>query len=304
MSVINYSDQLKYTGKGYLDAKMMPVNTIDDLKKIPITQRFEGFTVTVLNNGNPKDYWLVGGVANKYWVPKTIDGNHKDLRLILEEGFLKLYDNDGQIGDSVDLNSFFPEIPEQQDDLYISSVDYTISDEDGNKGVFLCFTYSDNTKKYLDMSKFLSNTYEEGVGIVIEGNVISLDEAIVGRLEYLEQTIEEQKIDIKDIKERLTSINNIISVVNENSKKISENTLKIEENKSNILSIEERLDSLELSNSGLSPDGETIGLTNDNKLCVKVLEKNGNMLKIDSHDGNNGLFVSIPVFYEDEELKE
>ena len=48
MAIINYTDQLKYTGKGYLDAKMMPVETVDDLKKISLTQRFEGLTITVL----------------------------------------------------------------------------------------------------------------------------------------------------------------------------------------------------------------------------------------------------------------
>ena len=154
MGIINYSDQLKYAGKGYLDAKMMPVQTVDDLKSIPITQRFEGFTVTVLNDGNPKDYWLVGGVANKYWVPKTINGNHKDLKLVLEEGFLKLEDNDGQIGNSVDLNQFFPE----SEDLFIKTVDYVTENEQGDKGVFLCFTYSNESKMYLDMSHFLSKS--------------------------------------------------------------------------------------------------------------------------------------------------
>ena len=90
MGIINYTNQLKYTGKGYLDAKMMPVETVDDLKKISLTQRFEGLTITVLNNGNPQDYWLVGGITNDKWIPKTSNNNFNDLRLVLEEGFLKL----------------------------------------------------------------------------------------------------------------------------------------------------------------------------------------------------------------------
>lgn len=291
MAIINYSDQLKYTGRGYIDAKMMPVQTVEDLKEIPITQRFEGYTVTVLNDGNPQDYWLIGGVANKYWVPKTINGNHKDLKLILEEGFLKLHDNDGQVGNSVNLNDLFP------DDMYISSVDYSTSDNDGNNGVFLCFTYSDDSKKYLDMSQFLSNTYEQGSGIVIDGKVISLDGAIIGRIENLEQVIEEHKIDIKDIKERLSNISNLINSVNENSK-------KIEQNRVNITSLEERVNALSSAYEGSTPDGKTIDITNDEKkaLYVKVLEKDGNILKVDTHEGNSGLFASIPVFYEDDEL--
>ena len=34
MAIINYTDQIKYAGRGYLDAKMMPVNTVDDLYAI------------------------------------------------------------------------------------------------------------------------------------------------------------------------------------------------------------------------------------------------------------------------------
>lgn len=307
MAIINYSDQLKYTGRGYLDSKMMPVKTVDDLKEIPITQRFEGYTVTVLNDGKPQDYWLVGGVANKYWIPKTINGNHKDLRLVLEEGFLKLFDNDGQIGESVNLNDFFPDVPETPEetvDLYISSVEYVTSDDKGNDGVFLCFMYSDESKKYLDMSKFLSNTYEQGSGIVIDGNVISLDDAIVGRIEVLEQVIETHKIDIKDIKERLSNISSVINTVNENSKKISENAKIIEQNRLNITSLEERVNALSSVAEGSTPDGKTIGITDDEQkaLYVKVLEKDGNILKVDTHEGNSGLFASIPVFYEDDEL--
>ena len=68
MAIINYTDQLKYTGKGYLDSKMMPVNTFSDLQNIPRPQRFEGLTITVLNNGNPQDYWLIGGTSNSCWI--------------------------------------------------------------------------------------------------------------------------------------------------------------------------------------------------------------------------------------------
>ena len=92
MAIINYTDQIKYAGRGYLDAKMMPVNTVDDLYAISLTQRFEGLTITVLNNGNPQDYWLVGGVTNSCWIPKTAT-NFNELKLALEDGFLKLYNS-------------------------------------------------------------------------------------------------------------------------------------------------------------------------------------------------------------------
>lgn len=300
MAIINYSDQLKYAGKGYLDAKMMPVQTVEDLKSIPITQRFEGFTVTVLNNGDPQDYWLVGGVANKYWVPKSAKNNNKELKLILEEGFLKLADNDGQIGDSVNLNELFPE----STDLYINSIDYVTENDNLEKGVYLCFTYSDGTKKYLDMSVFLSTTYESGSGIVIDGNVISLDSAIVGEIKSLGDLVEVHDTDIKNIKDRLSNITTILEKVNENAEKIKVNSEAISDNKSEIEILKERVNAISSASEGSTPDGITIGITDDERkaLYVKVLEKNGNMLKVEKHNGENGLYASIPVFYEDDEL--
>lgn len=312
MGVINYSDQLKFTGKGYLDSKMMPVEKVSDLYNISITQRFEGLTVTVLKdedgNSKPQDYWLIGGVSNSCWIPKTVSGYNNDLKLILENGFLKLMNGNEQLGDEINLNEFFPSQPDEPgyyNDMYISSVDYTYLDDNNNNGIFLCFTYSDNTKKYLDMSQFLSQTYEPGNGIVIENNIISIDDAIFGRIQNIENSIETQKIDIADIKEKISNISSIINTVNENSRKISENTLSIEQNKLNITTLEERVNALSSVAEGSTPDGRTIGITNDERkaLYVKVLEKDGNMLKVGTHEGNSGLFVSIPVFYEDEDLK-
>ena len=76
MAILTYSDQLNYSGKGYLDAKMQPVDTLSDLNKIPRSQRFIGLTVTVLDDGSgrPQDYWIESGVK---WVKKTItiEGN-------------------------------------------------------------------------------------------------------------------------------------------------------------------------------------------------------------------------------------
>jgi hypothetical protein len=99
MAIINYTDQLKFAGKGYLDAKMMPVNTVEDLYKVPRTQRFEGLTITVLNNGAPLDYWLVGGTSDSNWVVKTVD-NEKIENQINDEEKARI-ESDAQINASV-----------------------------------------------------------------------------------------------------------------------------------------------------------------------------------------------------------
>ena len=68
---INYTEQIKYTGKGYLDSKMQPVASKDELMSIPRSQRFVGLTVTVLDDGTgvgPVDYWLKENVTK--WEPK------------------------------------------------------------------------------------------------------------------------------------------------------------------------------------------------------------------------------------------
>ena len=61
-NVTNLTKQLKYTGKGYLDNKMQPVETVSELNS-KFTNRNElklGMVVTVLNGGGtniPVDYW-------------------------------------------------------------------------------------------------------------------------------------------------------------------------------------------------------------------------------------------------------
>lgn len=379
MAIINYTDQLKYTGKGYIDAKMMPVKTYNDLKSIQMSQRFEGLTVVVLNDGNPQDYWLVGGITNSCWKPKTAT-SFEDLRLVLEDGFLKLTNAGVQLGEAIDFNEFFPTQPGTgpSEDLYIASVDYTTKDAEGHTGVFMCFTYSNETKKYLDMSQFLSATYEAGSGIVIDGNVISLDEAILGRITALENSVEainavlDEKADaaaleevsqavldektareaaISSVSTRIeevaqevannteiapkveelsqavleektireaadTELSNAIEALNTNvanvegkiasaNESIEVNKADIATNKNELTILKERVNALSSSAEGSTPDGETIGITNDEKkaLYVKILKKNGNMLTIgtDSETGESGLFAGIPIFYEDEE---
>ena len=78
MAEIKYTDQLLYTGQGYLDKKMQPVNTFEDVLKIPRAQRFVGMYVTVKsdsnNGGVQAEYWLEGGTANSNWKLKDITG--------------------------------------------------------------------------------------------------------------------------------------------------------------------------------------------------------------------------------------
>ena len=70
MAIINYTNQLKFTGSGPLDAKNTPVRTYSELPSIP-AQRYLGMEVTVLNGsgGKPEEYWFIGkDKFNGTWV--------------------------------------------------------------------------------------------------------------------------------------------------------------------------------------------------------------------------------------------
>ena len=72
------------TAAGPLDAKLTPADTYEEiasvsgLSRIPLTQRYVGMTVTVLNSGYPVEYWLVGGRTNACWKIKA--GNIVDTK--------------------------------------------------------------------------------------------------------------------------------------------------------------------------------------------------------------------------------
>ena len=71
---ITINEQYYSTAKGPIDAKLTPASTYEeliDLTRIPRAQRYVGLTVTVLNGGNPVEYWLVGGTTNASWKIKS-----------------------------------------------------------------------------------------------------------------------------------------------------------------------------------------------------------------------------------------
>ena len=88
-NVTNLTKQIKFTGKGYLDYKMQPVNTVAELKEklVNWNELKLGLTVTVLNeegDNMPKDYWYYypfDDVSGKFdttvppdWYPKIYGG--------------------------------------------------------------------------------------------------------------------------------------------------------------------------------------------------------------------------------------
>jgi hypothetical protein len=85
MAILNYGNQFKYSGKGYIDSKMAPVYSVDDLETnvaILSSNYIPGMKVTVLNDGEygAVDYFLT---ENYEW--KRIV-NIDNLTLSLDKG--------------------------------------------------------------------------------------------------------------------------------------------------------------------------------------------------------------------------
>ena len=148
MAILQYGNQLKYTGSGPLDAKMAPVQNYADLPNIP-AQRYPGMTVTVLNGtgGKPEEYWFVGkDKFNGTWVRK-IDGLSLNLN---NEGLLTLvYNGESIPNSSADLKTYIEaEVKKWADDNFIEEGNVSVVDDTA----VLTLSYKDTEMAPLEIS--------------------------------------------------------------------------------------------------------------------------------------------------------
>ena len=110
-------NQYLYNGPGYLDSKIQPVDTIADLNKILLRQRFIGLTVTVIHpdgpDSVPADYWLVQDPNEEdgvlMWERKSfggtdvsIDTNTPDYIQVTKDGSTYYVDASGNFVSEID----------------------------------------------------------------------------------------------------------------------------------------------------------------------------------------------------------
>lgn len=90
---ISVTDQ-KFINSGlYLDSKMQPVATINDLFNIPIKRRFVGMEVVVIkdSDGNMSKYWLEGGTKDKHWKRKSYGVAYEEGKgVIIKDGKISI----------------------------------------------------------------------------------------------------------------------------------------------------------------------------------------------------------------------
>ena len=126
MAILNYGNQFKYNGEGYLDSKMAPVNTVDELEKNVGTLSslyVPGMKVMVLNDEpfGAVEYFL----NENYEWKRVLDLNELTLSLDkddlgndgLEEVHLQLMYKNEVVGDAIDLSVLLEGVEKRLDVL-------------------------------------------------------------------------------------------------------------------------------------------------------------------------------------------
>lgn len=206
MAILNYGNQFKYSGKGYIDSKMLPVGSVDDLEtnvNVLSANYMPGMKVTVLNDGEygAMDYFL----NDDYEWKRVVDldsltlsfdkGNYDgepDTEYYLQIHYTNTRGELVALGEALDLSVLLEDVEARVEALEkqggnVPSVEDTntfvenatlVTEKDGENGIFIKFDYNDGNSFYLDVTSLEPRAYAEGVGVLIgENNVISVDEA-------------------------------------------------------------------------------------------------------------------------------
>lgn len=256
MAILNYGNQFKYTGEGYLDSKMAPVNTVDELEKnvgVLSSLYTPGMKVMVLNDElfGPTEYFL----NEEYEWKRIIDLNSLSFSLdkgnydsdSKDEMYLQLHYTNANgelvaLGEQVDLSDLFVDVESRLEALeeqgsgdvvdtntFVNSAEL-VTEYNGENGIFIKFVYNDGTDFAADITALEPKVYSQGLGILIgEGNVISIDE------DWFAQWFEEK---VKEFNERFLTIESDIDDINESLTTLSQSLTaisgKVDTNTSNI----------------------------------------------------------------------
>ena len=252
MAILNYGNQFKYSGKGYIDSKMAPVQKFEDLEKNVSTLASlytPGMKVMVLDDEffGPCEYYL----TSEYTWKRVIDLD--ELSLSFDKGDFE--GNDGKkeayiqlnykgeiLGEPVNISSLLEEVEgrldaleNKEDDViedtntFVESAEL-VTEKEGENGLFIKFVYNDGNSFYTDITALEPKTYAQGVGILIgEDNVISVDETwfaqwFDGKLEEFNERFAAMEGDIDEINENVGNLSQAITAI---SSKVETNITNI-----------------------------------------------------------------------------
>ena len=316
MAVINYSDQFKYAGKGYMDAKIAPVANLDDLTSISsfVLAKYytPGMVVMVLDDGRgkgPTQYVL----TNDYvWEKLSGDANLGDVEEridTIEDNVVSLDARMGEIASKTNENSekigTLTKKLEQIagiDKLKAGENIVFSSDDEGN--LVISAEVPEIEIPEIDLTEI-----ENRIGAV-EGEIDSIeiaykaaDDALSNRLDTLAGRMTNAETGITANAEAVQTLNNrlneIAGVVSGNSEEIKaldsvfNDFAATTDSKINVITgevetIKNRLDSITSGEGDIVVDDITIQKDENKKLSVKISTEDGNALTVNE----DGLFSS------------
>lgn len=246
MAILNYGNQFKYSGKGYIDAKMLPVNGVEELEtnvSILSSQYVPGMKVTVLNDG---DFGAVDYFLNEDYEWKRVV-NIESLTLSLDKGnfdgdaedeaLLQLFYTNAKgdlvaLGEGVDLSSLLTDVEkriealENKEDVQVEDTNtYVIeanivTEKEGEEGLFIEYVYNNGEKFYTNITELEPKVYSAGVGILIgEDNVISVDEEWFDA--WFDGKTTELKTKLADLETAISEVNGKVTTLSDNLNAIS-----------------------------------------------------------------------------------
>lgn len=326
MAILNYGNQFKYSGKGYVDSKMAPVHSFEDLEKnvgVLSSLYMPGMKVTVLNDG---DFGAVDYFLNQNYEWKRVV-NLESLTLSLDKGnydadeneekYLQIHyvNSDGELvalGEPVDLSVLFDGMETTNTFVVSAEIVTEMNDE---KGLFIKYTYNDGNVFYTDITTLEPKVYTQGVGILIgKDNVINVNE------EWFDVWFKRKISNIEtQVKELTTKQESLSTLLNTISDKVSTHETEIKTINGTLTTALNRIGNVEnkadyatkvaeeaktlvqqVVESEVQGDNKTIAIS-DRKASVLISQKENNAIRIN----DDGVFVNkIVVNYMDSEINE
>lgn len=326
MAILNYGNQFKYSGKGYIDSKMAPVQKFEDLEKNVSTLASlyaPGMKVMVLEDEffGPCEYYL----SSDYKWKRVVDLN--ELSLSFDKGDFE--GNDGKkeayiqlnykgeiLGEPVNISSLLEDVEgrldalENKEDVVIEDTNtfvesaQLVTEKEGENGLFIKFAYNDGNSFYADITEIEPKTYSQGLGILIgEDNVISVDESwfatwFEGKVDEFNERFQAIEGDVDTLEQDLGNLSQALTALAGN---VTANTSSITNALQQIAANATKINEVEtVANEAKSKSIENEGKINNFSAQlaairgVEYIKAGENISVVESEDGFVTISANVP----------
>lgn len=300
MAVINYSDQLKYSGKGYIDAKVAPVANIEDLTKISsfVLAKYytPGMVVMVLDDGlgeGPAQYILTEDYSwEKYG---SVDLGKVEGRVDAVEGELKNLDSrikdiaskaDENANGISNLNSKIEKIA-GIDKLKAGDNIAFVEETDGSLVISASIPDVDLTEVETRINE-IDETYKKA-----DEDLSERINTIAGNVSVNTQNIEAISARVSGNTQQIQDASEKFGALEKSFNEYTASTeAKIQTISGDVITIQDRLDSITSGEGDVAVDGITIQKDENKKLSVKISNAEDNALIV-NEDGLYSTGISL-----------